>query len=89
MAAQLSEELPLSQSWKDTRASLAGKYISIILTNQYLDTPFPIKCLSCGFSVAYVNNVPQSVITMEVKAKDASRSTDHRCKKCKITYRIY
>ncbi len=80
-----------SLSYRETRIqnALGNKYITIVLSNEYLQSPFPMKCLSCGFVFFATNNIPKDIYTGKIEAKDAGKSADIRCKKCKITYRIY
>lgn len=68
--------------------ALEEKTITIFLSNKYLDTPYPIRCLSCGFTIFGSNNEPHSIIMGKIEPADAKRSIDIRCKKCKITFRI-
>lgn len=79
-----------SLSYRETKTAnaLENKYITIVLSNSYLETPYPIKCLGCGYTIYSVSNIPSHIYLGMIEAKDAGKSSDHRCKKCKITYRI-
>lgn len=78
-------------SYRETKEQnvLQERYITIVLSNEYLKDPMPMKCLGCGYTFFATNNIPQHIYTGKIEASDAKKSSDHRCKHCKITYRIY
>lgn len=80
----------VDNSYRDTRAQNVAqkRYITVVFSQKSIETPFPFRCIGCGFIVFMTNNFAKAVIDGMLRVEDIDRSTDHICRHCKLTYRV-
>lgn len=66
-----------------------GRFLTIILSNNLLEKPLPLRCMFCGdhLNIA-THTMPKAVIDTEYKVEDCGPLIDVRCGKCKVNWRI-